>query len=181
MNFIGLDVGFSSRKRSSGVARLNSGVVSVGCATASLESRTVLFGVDEVDLAAIDAPILGRDSYDKRACERLFTLGCFQRRCKPGLSHVPGTGRAFRQAGHESARQLSKVSLGRELLVKFPRVWGTRNLVEAFPNAFMGVLLPDRCFDRMPKLRRGQKFEWLYDECLKRNKFRSPRKSVGVF
>jgi predicted RNase H-like nuclease len=180
MNFIGLDVGFSSRKRSSGVARLNSGVVSVGCATASLESRTVLFGVDEVDLAAIDAPILGRDSYDKRACERLFTLGCFQRRCKPGLSHVPGTGRAFRQAGHESARQLSEISSGRELLVKFPRVWGARNLIEAFPNAFMGVLLPGGCFDQMPKLRRGRKFEWLYNECRERNIFDSVVNMIGT-
>ena len=109
----------------------------------------------------------------------LFTLGRFQRRCKPGLSHVPGTGRAFRQAGHESAWQPSKISSGRELLVKFPRVWGTRNLIEAFPNAFMGVLLPDGCFDRMPKLRRGQKFEWLYDECLKRKKPNSVIDVIG--
>lgn len=179
MNFIGLDVGFSARKRSSGVARLNSGVVSVGCATASLESRAVLFGVDEVDLAAIDAPILRRDSYDKRACERLFTLGCFQRRCKPGLSHVAGTGRDFREAGQKSARQLSEIASTRELLVEFPRVWGARNLVEAFPNAFMGVLLPGGCFDRMPKLRRGKKFEWLYDECLKRKKFNSVIDVIG--
>jgi Protein of unknown function (DUF429) len=180
MNFIGLDVGFSARKRSSGVARLNSGVVSVGCATASLESRAVLFGADEVDVAAIDGPILGRDSHDKRACERLFTLGCFQRRCKPGLSHVAGTGQAFRQAGHESARQLSKISSGRELLAKFPRVLEAHNLIEAFPNAFMGVLLPGGCFDRMPKLRRGRKFEWLYDQCRKRNIFDSVIDMIGT-
>lgn len=109
MNFIGLDVGFLARRRSTGIARLNSGVVSVGCATASLESRTALFGVDEVDVAAINAPILARDSYDRRACESLFTLGCFQRRCKPGLSHVAGTGRAFRQAGQEDARNCRKL------------------------------------------------------------------------
>ena len=179
MNLIGLDVGFSARRRSSGVARLTLGVVSVGCATASVESRAVLFGADEVDVAAIDAPILGRESFDKRACERLFTLGRFQRRCKPGLSHVPGTGRAFRQAGHESARQLSKISSARELLVKFPRVFGTRNLIEAFPNAFMGALLPGGCFDRMPKLPRGQKFEWLYDECLKRKTLNSVIDVIG--
>ena len=156
MNLIGLDVGFSARRRSSGVARLDLGVVSVGCATASLESRTVLFGVDEVDMAAIDAPILGRDSSDKRACERLFTLGCFQRRCKPGLSHVAGTGRDFRQAGQEGAQQLSEITSGRELMVEFPRIWGAHNLVEAFPNAFMGVLLPSDCFDRLPQLPRGK-------------------------
>jgi len=179
MNLVGLDVGFSARRESSGVARLNSGVVSIGCATESVESRRELFGMDEVDVAAIDAPILAGEGFDKRACERLFTLGRFQRRCKPGLSHVPGTGRAFRQAGHESARQLSKISSGRELLVKFPRVWGARNLIEAFPNAFMGVLLPGGCFDRMPKLRRGQKFECLYDECLKRKTLNSVIDVIG--
>lgn len=179
MNLIGLDVGFSAKKRSSGVARLNSGVVSVGCATASLKSRTALFGVDEVDVAAIDAPVLGRDSYDKRACERLFTLGCFQRRCKPGLSHVAGTGRDFRQAGQESARQLSEITSGRELSAQFPRVCEASNLIEAFPNAFMGVLLPGGCFDRIPKLRRGRKFEWLYDQCRKRNIFDSVINMIG--
>jgi hypothetical protein len=179
MNLIGLDVGFSAKRFSSGVARLNSGVVSVGCATASLETRRELFGMDEIDVSAIDAPILASESYGKRACERLFTLGCFQRRCKPGLSHVPGTGRDFRLAGQESARQLSKITSGRELLAEFPRVWRARNLVEAFPNAFMGVLLPAGCFDRIPKLRRGQKFEWLYNECCKQNIFDSVIDSIG--
>jgi hypothetical protein len=136
--------------------------------------------MDEVDVTAIDAPILSRESFDQRACERLFTLGCFQRRCKPGLSHVPGTGREFRQAGQESARQLSENTSGHELLVKFPRVWGARNIVEAFPNAFMGVLLPGGCFDRIPKLRRGRKFEWLYDECRERNIFDSVIDKIGT-
>ena len=146
MILVGLDVGFSATRASSGVARLAFGELSVGCATASLESRKKFFGSDEVDVAAIDAPILPGESYDQRVCERLFTLGCFQRRCKPGLSHVSGTGRAFRQAGYEGARQLSEITSGRELLLKFPRIWQARNLVEAFPNAFMGVLLPAGCF-----------------------------------
>jgi hypothetical protein len=179
MNLVGLDVGFSVRRESSGVARLNCGVVSIGCATESLESRREFFGMDEVDVAAIDAPILAGEGFDKRACERLFTLGRFQRRFKPGLSHVPGTGRAFRQAGQESARQLSEITSGRDLFAQFPRVWGTSNLIEAFPNAFMGVLLPGGCFDRMPKLRRGQKFEWLYDECLKRKTLNSVIDVIG--
>jgi hypothetical protein len=179
MNLIGLDVGFSARRRSTGVARLNLAVVSVDCATASVESRAEFFGTDEVDVAAIDAPILGRESYDKRVCERLFTLGCFQRRCKPGLSHVSGTGRDFRQAGQKSARQLSEITSGRELVARFPRVWKACNLVEAFPNAFMGVLFPSDCFDRLPKLRRGKKFDWLYDKCCERRTFDSVIHTIG--
>ena len=81
MNYVGLDVGVSAKRKSSGVARLAFNKVFVGCATASLESRRKFFGMDEVDVAAIDAPMLGRESLDQRACERLFTLGCFQRRC----------------------------------------------------------------------------------------------------
>ena len=77
MALIGLDVGFSVRRASSGVARLAFGEVSVGCAAASLDSRRKFFGTDEVDVAAIDAPILATEGYDQRACERLFTLGCF--------------------------------------------------------------------------------------------------------
>jgi predicted nuclease with RNAse H fold len=171
MNCIGLDVGFAAKRRSTGVARLSGGTVSVGCATASWDSRKVLCGIDEADVVAIDAPILASDTYDKRACERLFTLGCFQRRCKPGLSHVAGTGRDFRRAGHEAARQLSQVTSRRELNVRFPRVWKKQNIVEAFPNAFMGVLLPIKCFDGQPKIPRGKKFEWLYEQSLQQETF----------
>jgi hypothetical protein len=36
--------------------------------------------------------------------------------------------------------------------------------VEAFPNAFLGVCLPDASYETMPSLKRGRKFDWLYDE-----------------
>lgn len=173
MNLIGLDVGFSATRQSSGVARFASGEVSVGCASTSLKSRQQLFGTDEFDIAAIDAPILPRESNFQRACEHLFTLGRFQRRCKPGLSHVPGTGRAFREAGYQSAGHLAPLTSGRKLSAHFPRVCEGVNIVEAFPNAFLGVLLTEGCFDLMPKLRRGQKFEWLYEQCRQQDIFDS--------
>ena len=179
VSLVGFDVGFSARRHSSGIARFAFDEVFLGCATMSLESRRKFLGEDVIDVAAIDAPILAAGDYDPRACERLFTLGCFQRRCKPGLSHVPGTGRAFRAAGYESARQLSAMISGRKLSANFPRVWEARNLVEAFPNAFMGVLLPGRCFDRIPKMRRGQKFEWLYKQCRERKIFDSIIDTIG--
>jgi hypothetical protein len=45
----------------------------------------------------------------------------------------------------------------------FPRVRkGT--VVEAFPNAFLGVCLDDDVYAEMPKLKRGKKFDWLYSQ-----------------
>jgi hypothetical protein len=35
--------------------------------------------------------------------------------------------------------------------------------VEAFPNGFLGVLMPEEELLSAPKLRRGQRFDWLYE------------------
>jgi hypothetical protein len=83
------------------------------------------------------------------------------------MSHVRGTGHAFRDAGFETARQFSQIVSGTNLVTEFPRVWPEHNIVEAFPNAFLGVLLSADCFDDMPRLRRGAKFDWLYDQAIK--------------
>ncbi len=34
---------------------------------------------------------------------------------------------------------------------------------KAFPNAFLAVLLPDEEFLSSPRLRRGRRFDWLYE------------------
>ena len=36
--------------------------------------------------------------------------------------------------------------------------------VEAFPNAVMAVLMPDTELHSAPKLKRGQRFDWLYEQ-----------------
>jgi hypothetical protein len=43
----------------------------------------------------------------------------------------------------------------------------------------MGVLFPSDCFDRLPKLRRGKKFDWLYDKCCERRTFDSVIHTIG--
>ncbi len=101
----------------------------------------------------------------------MFTLGAFQRRCKPGLSHVPGTGRNLRVAGWASARQLKSIVPTRPLAAEFPRV-DDCNIVEAFPNAYLGVCLSAEAYEGMVKLRRGQKFDWLYDHWVGHQLFR---------
>lgn len=56
-------------------------------------------------------------------------------------------------------------------MANFPRVRDAMNLVEAFPNAFLGVMLPADAYDQLPPLRRGAKSDWLYDQCRDRELF----------
>lgn len=180
MDLIGLDIGFSASRRTSGVARLSGSNLVLGRATSSWESRVELIGSSvKADVAAIDGPLLRELTWVKRACERIFTLGLFQRRCKPGLSHVPGTGRKFREAGLKTAEQLSNIVSGHNFSSEFPRVWEGINLVEAFPNAFLGVLIPSGRFNSMPKLRRGKKFDWLYEQCCDTLEFSKVVDTIG--
>lgn len=39
-------------------------------------------------------------------------------------------------------------------------------IVEAFPNAFLAVLLSEEEFLSSPKLKRGRRFDWLYDRAV---------------
>jgi hypothetical protein len=44
-------------------------------------------------------------------------------------------------------------------------------MVEAFPNAFLGVAVPDEDFVTTTRIKRGGKFDWLYDCWIKRALF----------
>jgi hypothetical protein len=76
-----------------------------------------------------------------RHCERLLSGGIFQKRCKPGPTNSP--------RGQALHRQTT--SLANELVTLYP---GT-TISEAFPNAFLGIMLPDKTFIR--PIRRGIK------------------------
>lgn len=115
---------------------------------------------------AIDGPIVpkgGNDPWIPRGVERLFASGLFQRRCKPGASHVSGTGRQFREAACTAADRLAASAPHGEMRPLLPLV-RAGSVVETFPNTFLGVCLSDKSFREMPRLRRGRKFDWLYDE-----------------
>ena len=178
---IGLDVGFSTSP-TSGVARLGAdGELRLASATSTWASRSLVVGTERADIAAIDAPYTTVEPHEMRSCERVFTLGKFQRRCKPGLSHVPGTGRKLRAAGWKTAQQLRPIvyqkAVGAE--VKFPRVEDS-NVVEAFPNAYLGVCVSDDVYDQMPRLQRGRKFDWLFDCWVKRGLFRRAVEKIAL-
>lgn len=179
MDLIGLDVGFSATRRSSGVARLANGQLRLGRATSVWSSRAEILGRSgRTEVAAIDAPIVPDLHWDARLCERLFTFGAFQRRCKPGLSQVRGTGRQLREAGFDTAGQIAPIVSDSDNMTQFPRVWAGRNLVEAFPNAFLGVAVPVTRYEVMPRLRRGKKFDWLYDQWVELDAFTEPAEAL---
>lgn len=173
MQLIGLDVGFSATKATSGVATLAGTTISVGRATAVADSRNkLLAGVSAATVIAIDAPLMPVVDTQIRSCERLFARGQFQRRCKAGFSHVKGTGLGLRNAGFESAAQFDRIASTNPVATRVPLVHGPRNIVEAFPNAFLGVCVSTERYAEMPKLRRGQKFDWLYAEWCRTGSFR---------
>ncbi|MGH9661806.1 MAG: hypothetical protein ACRD96_24880 [Bryobacteraceae bacterium] len=81
-----------------------------------------------------------------------------------------GTGQALRRAGVDTAWAFSEVSSSDDCAAPFPRVIAERNIVEAFPNAFLGVCLATSVYTASPG--RGEKTDWLYEQCVARGIFR---------
>ncbi len=180
MEVIGLDVGFSKKRASSGVARLGpEGNLRVDHAMDTWESRVAITGTGAIEVAAMDAPYTRAGASEKRGCERVFCLGDFQKRCKPAFSHVPGTGQQLRKAGWETAQQLKSLAPRIPLPAEFPRVEDC-NVVEAFPNTYLGVCLPDQAYESRPRLRRGQKFDWLFDSWVAGHVFDAVMNDLGL-
>ncbi len=164
MHLIGLDIGFSAKRRTNALAEVANGdlrVVKLNVAERDLELQRHR----EVDVIAIDAPLVpsGCPATRPRLVEQIFSRGLFQKRCKPGASHVRGTGHLLREHGMRSAVAIAEASRwGRDL--PFPTIVPDCGVIEAFPNAFLGVAVPDQIFVERPKLPRGAKFDWLYDQ-----------------
>jgi hypothetical protein len=168
MDVAGIDVGLTLVGRTSGVCRTGLSGEVVTHTYIDRLSRSAALGRNlRFSVLAIDGPVLpeGQLHYLPRPCEKVFVWGAFQKRCKCGESQVSGTGQALRRAGietaHAFAAEVSSDSCGRD----FPRVFGAHNVVEAFPNAFLGISLPETAFESTPA--RGEKFDWLYDEWIR--------------
>ena len=118
-------------------------------------------------MIAIDGPLVpaGTDERAKRQCESFFIRGLFQKRCKPGLSHF-GSGFALRRAARDTAEQFRHLAAS----VGGPHIISDRWIVEAFPNAFIGVMLSDEAFSIGIAAKR-KKFDWLYRHALREQVF----------
>jgi hypothetical protein len=80
---------------------------------------------------------------------------------RPGLSHH-GVGLELRQASGDAGTQFSRI-LGASVAGNGGIVCREGPIVEAFPNAFLGVLMPEVELLAAPKFKRGRRFDWLYE------------------
>jgi Protein of unknown function (DUF429) len=168
MRLMGVDVGFSKTRRTTGIACLDGDNLHLSLAGSSWEDRKqqVPFGF-EPDVIAVDGPQLpqGVDEVKRRRCESLFIRRPFWNRCKPGLSHF-GFGLSLRRAAGETCAQFAGILSESTKFARTAFASCDGAIVEAFPNAFLAVLLPEEDFKSAPKLKRGQRFDWLYERAL---------------
>jgi hypothetical protein len=172
-----VDVGFSKSNKSTGLAWRVDGRIGA-CRTGSewaLRSAALPVGVS-FDVAALDAPLVpAGPGIPRRSCEAVFYRGAFAKRCRPGMSHF-GQGLQFRQAGTLAADQFLAV-VGNGHRLASIAVAGAA-MVEAFPNTFMGVLLPDFVLAGLPPGRSG-KSDRLYEACLAEGVFERLIEDLG--
>lgn len=162
---LGIDVGFSKSRATTGIAWSKNGDFGAARTHADWERRSHHIPAStKFSVIAIDGPLVpvGADDSLDRLCERLFIRGAFQTRCKPGLSNH-GYGKDLRRAAAHTAEQILHLAMPSEAVRKAIRP-GT-SIIEAFPNAFLGVLLPEARF-AMPTAAKRKKFDWLYDHAL---------------
>lgn len=173
MQLVGIDIGFSERRRSNGIAVVRDGRLIRAERLSVSERDAALRSLKDVDVVAIDAPLLPPGTADMlpRHCERVFSRGLFQKRCKPGMSHVRGTGQRLREHGRRAVEELLAARSFRPSTHPLQRVWPDAAIVEAFPNAFLGVVVPDDDYVTAAKIKRGGKFDWLYDRWIHRGLF----------
>jgi hypothetical protein len=162
-NLLGVDVGFSKTSKSTGMAWRVGGIIGA-CRTGSdwsVRANALPAGVT-FDMAAFDAPLVPTGlGVSPRGCEAVFYRGAFWNRCRPGMSHH-GRGLDLRRAGTTAAEQFAAV-VGCKHQLMWAAVVG-HAMVEAFPNTFLGVLLPESVLDRLPL---GQsKSDRLYEACV---------------
>lgn len=162
-DLLGIDVGFSKQRRSTGIALLQGNQLQLYRADVSWKDRRRGLPKDFQPLIiGIDGPLIPHTSPEDvvRPCEAFFSRGIFARRCKPGMSHF-GTGYLLRRAASDVFDQFCGRFFGDSARLG-------KNVVEAFPNLFLGVLVRKEEFDAIPELQRGKRFDWLYDQASKR-------------
>ena len=164
-NLLGVDVGFSLTRKTTGLAWRVGGRIEVSIAGSSWQLRqSVLPKGVQFSLAALDAPVIASEEILPRACEAVFYRRPFWNRCRPGLSHH-GRGLNLRRAGRDAVLQFGSVLIPRTPIQNpksIPRV----PVIEAFPNAFLGVLLRERDYVATDQGRRQSKSDWLYDRAI---------------
>src|ERR1700716_3535998 len=108
---LGVDVGFSKSKKTTGLAWFVGSTIETALTGSSWSERSRALPRDaQFAIPALDAPIVPADNYNTfRGCERAFYGGAFWNRCRPGLSHHGSRGLALRDAGRQAAQEFAAV------------------------------------------------------------------------
>lgn len=153
VSLLGIDVGYSQTRATTGIAAYRFGQpLRLQCVRFdAAERRAALQDGGHHDAIAIDGPLLPNpDLSGLRASERILSRGAFARRCKAGFSHF-GEGLKLRHAAAMIASELKPCSSA------------GAQVVEAFPNAFLGVMLEDAAYASFPpSIPRGRKSDLFY-------------------
>ena len=163
---LGVDVGFSERGKTTGLAWRIGEHIETCLAGSSWDSRQSLLPRDtQFSLAALDAPVLAVDAQiSPRSCEAVFYRRPFWNRCRPGLSHH-GRGLALRKAGSDAGSQFTLV-LASNGLAYGPEVLPGVPIIEAFPSTFLGVLVPEQFYSTNIKDKKQSRSDWLYEQAV---------------
>jgi hypothetical protein len=164
VKLLGVEVGFSTRRATTAIAILDGNQLNLARAGTTWKRREAQIPGDfRASVIAIDGPLLPQRSEDRihRVCEAVFIHSPFHNRCKPGLSHW-GFGLLLRRASSEACAQFSQLLTSS--LEDNKNVHRGGPIVEAFPNAFLAMLIPESELLAAPRLKRGQRFDWLYEQ-----------------
>jgi len=108
MKLMGVDVGYSEVRRTTGITCLDGDRLCLGRAFTTWESREAQIPSGfQASVIALDGPLLPQGAAEgmPRQCESVFVRAPFHNRCKPGLSHH-GVGLALRNAFREGCAHL---------------------------------------------------------------------------
>lgn len=172
MRLLGVDVGFSKTRKTTGVAYIDGSTVDVWKAGTSWEERKALIAEGfRPDVIAIDGPLVPAtsDPLIRRTCEVMFIRKPFARRCKPGLSDS-GYGLQLRRAASETCSQFRQLLDDSDGSPTRAAITPRGPVVEAFPNAFLAVLLPEEAFSSTVNPKRGKRFDLLYQQVVDNKK-----------
>jgi hypothetical protein len=167
-NLMGVDVGFSKTRRTTGIACLEGDHLSLERAGTKWESRASKIPKGfQPSVIAIDGPLLPKGTaHDiRRHVESIFIRAPFHNRCRPGHSHH-GVGLELRKASCDACTQFSPL-LANSVMANGGTVCRKGPIVEAFPNAFLAVLMPEVELLAAARFKRGRRFDWLYDQMVK--------------
>jgi predicted nuclease with RNAse H fold len=182
VSLLGIDVGFSKTRATTGIAVYEHGSLrSLACVKSSSQDRaTILNGDSKFDAIAIDGPILPVLAAEniKRLSEALLVGSGFNVRCKPGMSHY-GFGLDLRRAAAPIADEACLLAKAASKAFGENQVRHSIPLVEAFPNAFLGVLLNDLDYQAMGQVSRGAKFDRIYERAVAAERIHSIFDELG--